>query len=57
MFQKAFLVKLLHLTLGREILAETPVVEPMIDLVLLLGKVYYIDLEEPLKQNFPTHHG
>ena len=59
MFWKAFLVKLLHLTLGQENLAETSplVVEPMIDIVLLLGKVYYNDLEEPLKQKFPKHNG
>ena len=60
MFQKAFLVKLLHLTLSRENLAEgvsPPVAEPMIDIVLLLGKVYYNDLEEPLKQKFPKHNG
>ena len=59
-FQIAFLVKLLHLTLGWENIAEgvsPPVEEPMIDIVLLLGKVYYNDLEEPLKQKFPKHNG
>ena len=43
MFQKAFLVKLLHLArfLSRKNLAKAPLVaEPITDIVLLLGKVY-----------------
>ena len=52
-------MKLLHLTLGWDNLAETlpPVAEPMLDIVLLFGKVYHNDLEEPLKQNVSIHNG